>query len=144
MRELGLQSPSTSTLTKHKAYSGPVKRRFSCAYKDWVLAPLRQSGSLRLKMLEDLGLKLRGVVNASELDLLNELAVLFHLSAHRQERVLNHRGAKRGVVIVNSVFRGRLSLDELELILAMKNTIGPGAEPVAGFLAAGRCQIYDK
>src|SRR5437016_1373041 len=95
-------------------------------------------------MLEDLGLELRGVVNVRKLDLLNELAVLFHLSAHRQERVLNHRGAERGVVIINSVFRGRLSLNKLELILAMKNTIGLGAEPVAGFLAAGSCKIYDK
>src|SRR5207247_8286561 len=95
-------------------------------------------------MLEDLGLELSGVVNVRQLDLLNELAVLFHLSTHRQERVLNHCGAERGVVIINSVFRGRLSLNKLELILAMKNTIGLGAEPVSGFLAASSCQIYDK
>src|SRR5215467_451706 len=91
-------------------------------------------------MLENLGVDLGRIGAGVDVDFLNHFAVLLHYTPAGNEGVLYN--LVRWIVRYSEFQRSR-AVRELELILHMKDPIGPRAQPVSRLLAVRHRKIDD-
>src|ERR1700730_9473559 len=113
---------NVSLFLERSPFAQSSQRTAKLAASRWFLRRAARTGSissltkcrsLPLKMLEDIWIQLCRIVNTKHLYLLNKFAVLFHLPANWNERILHDRAAERSIVIINPVPGRRLSFTQL-------------------------------